>query len=348
MIRLESLSKTYSLADKTISALTDINLKVEPGKICGVIGQSGAGKSTLIRCVNLLERPTQGRVWMDNQELTALPAQQLRAARRKMGMIFQHFNLLSAYTAYENIALPLRLANIPAAEIESRISKLLELTGLTERRNSYPSQLSGGQKQRVAIARALANQPQVLLCDEATSALDPSTTRSILALLRDINRELGLTILLITHEMDVIKRLCDRVVVMSEGKIIEQGDIGTLFTRPQHNLTKELVHDAFHEELPDYWLSRIQPQAAADLFPMLRLIFAEDSAAQPLIAEVTQTFGVKVNILEAHMEMIHEHIVGSMVLTLQNDDPIVLQQSINFFEQHKIIVEVLGYVANAN
>ncbi|MFI4955360.1 MAG: methionine ABC transporter ATP-binding protein [Gammaproteobacteria bacterium] len=347
MIRLENLSKTYYVADKAIPALTDINLKVEQGKISGVIGQSGAGKSTLIRCVNLLERPTQGRVWVDKQELTGLNAAQLRAVRRKIGMIFQHFNLLSAYTAYENIALPLRLAKIPPAEIESRISRLLELTGLSDRRNSYPRQLSGGQKQRVAIARALASQPQVLLCDEATSSLDPSTTRSILSLLRDINKELGLTVLLITHEMDVIKRLCDRVVVMSEGKIIEQGDIGNIFTNPQHALTRALVHDAFHEELPDSWLSRVQPEAGFGLHPMLRLIFAEDSAAQPLIAEVAQTFGVKINILEAHMEMIHDHLVGTMIVTLQNDEPEILQKIVGFFGQHKIIVEVLGYVANA-
>lgn len=348
MIRLENVNKIYHLADKTVLALDGINLTVEAGKICGVIGHSGAGKSTLIRCVNLLERPTEGRVWMGAQELTRLPSAQLLQVRRKMGMIFQHFNLLSAYTAYENIALPLRLAKVPAAEIEARISKLLALTGLTERRDSYPSQLSGGQKQRVAIARALASQPQVLLCDEATSALDPSTTRSILSLLRDINKELGLTILLITHEMDVIKRLCDKVVVMAEGRIIEQGDIGTIFTRPHHDLTRELVHDAFHEELPEFWLSRLQAEPGAGLSPMLRLVFAENSAAHPLIAEVSQSFGVMINILEAHMEMIHEHIVGTMVLTIQNDQPLVFEKILSFLAERKIIVEVLGYVAYAD
>lgn len=355
MIRLENVSKIYypataagKPARQPIVALEHINLYVPPGKICGVIGQSGAGKSTLIRCVNLLERPTEGKVWMGQQELTALSDPQLREVRRKMGMIFQHFNLLSAYNTYENIALPLRLSHTPAEEIQSRIDRLLSLTGLTDRRDAYPAQLSGGQKQRVAIARALASQPQVLLCDEATSALDPTTTRSILALLRDINRDLGLTILLITHEMDVIKRLCDEVVVMSEANIIEQGNIVDIFTRPQHKLTQELVHAAFHEELPEYWLSRLQAEPENGRYPMLRLIFAEDSASQPIIAEVARQCKVAVNILEAHMEMIQQHTVGTMTLTLQTDKTAILKRVLDFFTEHKVMVEVLGYVADAS
>jgi D-methionine transport system ATP-binding protein len=346
MIRLENLSKTYYQAGKPVTALADINLRVSPGKICGVIGYSGAGKSTLIRCVNLLERPTSGKVWVGNQELTSLSASELRKARRQIGMIFQHFNLLNSHTAYDNIALPLRLSGINATETAARINRLLELTGLTDRQHAYPNQLSGGQKQRVAIARALATQPQVLLCDEATSSLDPATTRSILALLRDINRELGLTILLITHEMDVIKRLCDEVVVISDGRIIEQDNIINLFTRPQHALTKELVHTAFHEELPEYWLQLLQAQPAEQHFPLLRLIFAEDSAAQPIVAEVSRVCGVTVNILEAHMEMIQQHTIGTMLLTLQSDQPSVLQQALKFFADRNVIIEVLGYVRN--
>lgn len=346
MIRLENLSKVYYQAGKPVTALSDINLQVSPGKICGVIGLSGAGKSSLIRCVNLLERPTTGKVWVGGQELTALSASDLRRARQKIGMIFQHFNLLNSHTAYDNIALPLRLSHVAPAEITSRINQLLDLTGLRDRQSAYPHQLSGGQKQRVAIARALASKPQVLLCDEATSSLDPATTRAILALLRDINRELGLTILLITHEMDVIKRLCDEVVVISDGRIIEQNNIVNLFTRPQNALTQELVHAAFHEELPDYWLQRLQPQPAENHFPLLRLIFAEDSAAQPIVAEINRTCGVAVNILEAHMEMIQQHTVGTMLLTLQSDQPTVLQQALDFFAKRNVIVEVLGYVRN--
>lgn len=346
MIRLENLSKIYYQSGKRVTALTDINLHVTPGKICGVIGHSGAGKSTLIRCVNLLERPTTGKVWVGEQELTSLSAAKLRAARRQIGMIFQHFNLLNSYNAYDNIALPLRLNRIPAKEIATRIDRLLALTGLTNHQHAYPNQLSGGQKQRVAIARALATQPQVLLCDEATSSLDPTTTRSILALLRDINRELGLTILLITHEMDVIKRLCDDVVVMTEGRIIEQNNILNIFTRPQHELTKELVHAAFHEELPEYWTRRLQTNPAANCFPLLRLIFAEDSAAQPIVADVSRYCNATVNILEAHMEMIQQHTVGTMLLTLQSDQPTVLQQALEFFAKRNVIIEVLGYVRN--
>lgn len=346
MIRLENVSKTYFIANKPIVALQNINLHVPSGKICGVIGQSGAGKSTLIRCVNLLERPSEGTVWMGKTELTQLPDAELRKVRQKMGMIFQHFNLLSAYTVYENIALPLRLNHIPENKIKTKINHLLKLIGLTDRKDAYPSQLSGGQKQRVAIARALANDPEILLCDEATSALDPTTTRSILALLKDINKDLGLTILLITHEMDVIKRLCDEVVVMSDANIIEKGNIVDIFTRPQHELTKELVHAAFHEELPNYWTSRLQKKASKNKFPMLRLIFAEDSASQPIIAEITREFSIQVNILEAHMEMIQQHTVGTMVLTLESDEATVLKKAMEFFKKHKVIAEVLGYVGN--
>lgn len=344
MIRLENISKIYKQNGKTITALHNINLQIAPGKICGVIGHSGAGKSTLLRCVNLLERPTTGKVWVGQQELTSMSAADLRQARRQIGMIFQHFNLLNSQNAYNNIALPLRLSHTSSQEQEKRIKHLLAITGLTERQHAYPSQLSGGQKQRVAIARAIATQPAVLLCDEATSALDPHTTRAILGLLRDINQKLGLTILLITHEMDVIKRLCDQVVVMQEGNIIEQDTIINIFTRPKEALTQQFVHAAFHEELPDYWLQRIQKTPASQCYPLLRLIFAENSAAQPIVAEISRICGVNANILEAHMEMIQQHTVGSMLLTIQSDQPAILQKALDFFAQQHVITEVVGYV----
>ena len=233
MITFKNISKTFRGSGGLVHALSDVSLHVPEGCIYGVIGSSGAGKSTLIRCANLLEAPTEGEVLVAGQNLVELSSAELRKARREIGMIFQHFNLLSSRTVYQNIALPLELAGQSAAEIEKAITPLLELVGLEDKRNSYPSQLSGGQKQRVAIARALASQPKVLLCDEATSALDPQTTVSILNLLRDINKKLGLTILLITHEMDVVKSICDRVAILSQGRVIEENDVESFFLSPK-------------------------------------------------------------------------------------------------------------------
>ncbi len=222
MIKLSNITKVFQQGSRSISALSDVTLHVPAGQIYGVIGASGAGKSTLIRCANMLERPTSGTVLVDGQDLTSLSEGELTRARRQIGMIFQHFNLLSSRTVFGNVALPLELDNTPRAEIKKRVVELLELVGLSDKHDAYPANLSGGQKQRVAIARALASNPKVLLCDEATSALDPATTRSILELLKDINRRLGLTILLITHEMDVVKRICDQVAVISQGQLIEK------------------------------------------------------------------------------------------------------------------------------
>lgn len=222
MIKLSNITKVFQQGSRTITALSDVTLHVPAGQIYGVIGSSGAGKSTLIRCANMLERPTSGQVLVDGQDLTSLSESELTRARRQIGMIFQHFNLLSSRTVFGNVALPLELDNTPRAEIKKRVTELLELVGLADKHDAYPANLSGGQKQRVAIARALASNPKVLLCDEATSALDPATTRSILELLKDINRRLGLTILLITHEMDVVKRICDQVAVISQGQLIKK------------------------------------------------------------------------------------------------------------------------------
>ena len=248
MIKLSSLSKVYGEGKGAFYALKGIELDVPAGQIVGVIGASGAGKSTLIRCVNLLERPTQGRVEVDGVDLTALDEQALTLARRNIGMIFQHFNLLSSRNVFENVALLLELANWPKEKITARVNELLELVGLTHRAKAYPSQLSGGQKQRVAIARALGPAPKVLLCDEATSALDPQTTQSILALLKEINQKLGITILLITHEMGVVKSICDSVALLDQGSIIEQGEVGWFFAHAQAPLAKEFVRSSLHLE----------------------------------------------------------------------------------------------------
>lgn len=243
MIKLSNITKVFQQGNRTIQALNNVSLHVPAGQIYGVIGASGAGKSTLIRCVNLLERPTQGSVLVGGQELTALSESELTKARRQIGMIFQHFNLLASRTVFGNIALPLELDNTPRDEIKRRVTELLDLVGLSEKQDAYPANLSGGQKQRVAIARALASNPKVLLCDEATSALDPETTASILALLADINRQLGLTIVLITHELEVVKAICDHAALLENGHLVESGRLADLLTAPWSVLRQTLVRD---------------------------------------------------------------------------------------------------------
>jgi D-methionine transport system ATP-binding protein len=250
MIELENVSKIFYKKKVPISALSDVSLHVAEGEIFGVIGSSGAGKSTLIRCINLLERPTSGRVTVNGQVLSELPPRQLVLARRDIGMIFQHFNLLSSRTVFANVAFPLELSHTPKTEIARRVRELLALVGLEDKIHDYPVSLSGGQKQRVAIARTLASNPKVLLCDEATSALDPETTLSILSLLKGINRRFRITILLITHEMNVVRAICDRVAVISEGKLIEQGAVREVFSQPQTELTRRFISAALSFGLP--------------------------------------------------------------------------------------------------
>ena len=248
MIELKNVSKTFSLKGKIVEAVKEVNLTVEAGEIFGIIGYSGAGKSTLIRCLNFLEVPTEGEVIVNRQVLNQLSPKELRLARHKIGMIFQHFNLLKTRTVFDNVAYPLKGQKISKEEKKEKVLRLLNLVGLEDKADVYPSQLSGGQKQRVAIARALANDPQVLLCDEATSALDPQTTKSILKLLKEINKELGLTIVLITHQMEVVKEICHKVAVMEKGRIIEQGNIVSVFSNPQSEITKDFVSSLFQDE----------------------------------------------------------------------------------------------------
>lgn len=347
MINLVQLNKVYQSNGEDTLALKDINLHIARGEIVGVVGKSGAGKSTLIRCVNLLERPTTGTVEVAGQDLMVMSPAELMIARRQLGMIFQHFNLLQSATVYDNIALPLTLARHSRQDIERTILPLLELVELSDKRFNYPGQLSGGQKQRVAIARALANNPKVLLCDEATSSLDPQTTRSILALLDNINRQMGLTILLITHEMDVVKQICDRVAILEKGEIVEQATTTDFFIRPETAYAAALSQSSFHHELPEVIQQQLVSQAVAASSPLLRILFQGDRAQEALISNVVQHFGLEINILQANIELIHKQIWGIMIVEIVNRND-KFSAAIKYLESNGLIVELLGYLEHAH
>jgi D-methionine transport system ATP-binding protein len=337
VIRIENVSKTYTSRRQTLTALSDINLTVAKGEIFGVIGRSGAGKSTLIRTLNLLERPSSGRVLVDGQDLTALAPGQLPAVRQRLGMVFQHFNLLNSKTVAQNIAFPLKLAGALDREAQAaRVDELLELVGLSDFHDRYPSQLSGGQKQRVGIARALANHPTVLLSDEATSALDPETTLSILNLLQDINQKLGLTIVLITHEMSVIRNLCDRVAVLDRGSVVETGAVTEVFLHPQHAVTKSLLSESgIHTETELASLRR-HPGGV-----LLRLTFVGDSTYEPVLSLATEATGLHFNILQGTVGRIKFTPYGQLLVETVGDSA-VLAQVLEFFSIHNIRHEVLA------
>ncbi|CAH0534208.1 Methionine import ATP-binding protein MetN [Vibrio stylophorae] len=343
MIQIEQVNKIFHQGGRDIAALRDINLQIPAGKIFGVIGASGAGKSTLIRCVNLLERPTSGKVIVDGIDLTTLDDQALSQARRNIGMIFQHFNLLSSRTVFANVALPLELANTPKAEIEQRVSELLELVGLSDKRDVYPANLSGGQKQRVAIARALANKPKVLLCDEATSALDPATTQSILNLLREINQQLNLTILLITHEMSVVKQICSDVAIIGGGELVESGPVGDIFAHAKTPLAQQFIRSTLNLTIPAEFAERLQPEYEEGCYPLIRLEFTGASVNVPLISQVAREFNIDISILSSDLDyaggvkfgLLHAELLGT------KEDG---EQAIAYIRQHKVNVEVLGYV----
>ncbi|WP_104203576.1 methionine ABC transporter ATP-binding protein [Billgrantia saliphila] len=358
MITLRNVSKTYHLRgsrsrlpfasrretpSRTIEALSNVDLHVPQGSIHGVIGLSGAGKSTLIRCVNLLERPSRGSVMVDGQEMTDLSATQLNQARHRIGMIFQHFNLLTTRNVFDNVALPLELMGLKRSAIRERVMPLLELTGLSDKTRQFPAQLSGGQKQRVAIARALASEPRVLLCDEATSALDPQTTGSILTLLRDINQKLGLTILLITHEMEVVKSICHRVSLISDGELVEEADVGDFFTAPRTRLGREFLNDFLQLEPPKALVERLEEEPGEHTHPVVRLAFSGDAVSTPLISRLARECGVDVSILQAKVESIQERTLGLMIAELLGP-PEQTRRAIDYLESHDLNVEVLGHV----
>ncbi|QQF77231.1 methionine ABC transporter ATP-binding protein MetN [Histophilus somni] len=344
MIKLKNISKVFNVSGKNLTALDNVSLEVPQGQICGVIGASGAGKSTLIRCINLLERPTSGSVIVDNTDLTQLSDNELIHARRHIGMIFQHFNLLSSRTVFDNVALPLELEKTDKTQIKQKVDALLNLVGLYDKKDVYPANLSGGQKQRVAIARALANSPKVLLCDEATSALDPATTQSILQLLKDINRTLGITILLITHEMDVVKRICDQVAVINKGQLIEQGSVGDIFSNPKTLLAQEFIHSTFHINLPEEYMEKLSATPKhAKSYPIIKFEFTGRSVDAPLLSQASKQFGVDLSILSSQIDYAGEVKFGFVIAEVEGEEEAITQTKIYLMENN-VRVEVLGYV----
>ncbi|MFG1241306.1 methionine ABC transporter ATP-binding protein [Xanthobacter sp. V7C-4] len=345
IIRFEKVAKIFAArgSNAQVAALSDITLDVPEGAILGVIGRSGAGKSTLIRLVNGLERPSSGRVTVDGVDIGALDEKALRAERRSIGMIFQHFNLLARRTAFDNVALPLEIAGVPRREIKARVEPLLELVGLSDKRDRYPAELSGGQKQRVGIARALATRPRVLLSDEATSALDPETTNQILALLRKVNAELNLTVLLITHEMAVIKAVADRVAVIDGGRIVEEGATYSVFAAPQHATTRSFLSALTGQSLPPELADRLKPVPAEGREAVLRIVFTGNHASDPVLSRVSRLLSVDVNIIQAQVDEIAGAPFGVIIVSVPGDAATV-SAVVNAVERLHLSAEVLGYV----
>jgi D-methionine transport system ATP-binding protein len=338
MIEFKNISKHYQLKGQTIRALDQINLVIPEGSIFGIIGYSGAGKSTLIRLINLLERPNEGQIILNQKDFTALDARSLRQERANIGMIFQHFNLLQTKTVAANIEMPLKLLGIPKAEREKRLNELLEFIDLKHKKDAFPDELSGGQKQRVGIARALANRPKMLLCDEATSALDPQTTKSVLALLKKINQEQNITIVMVTHEMDVIETVCDYVAVMEQGKVIETGSTINIFSQPQHPTTKNFIQTVLQQQLPINILKNLENQNHNSIYC---LQFLGKSAQETVVQAVIKKFDISLNILFANMTEINGTVIGQMFIQLLGD-PLIIQQAIEFLKQNGVQVEHSG------
>ena len=345
MIQLSHIVKTYDSPAGPVHALKDISLTIGRGEIYGIIGLSGAGKSTLIRCINMLERPTSGSVVVDGQDLTQMSDSELRTMRKSIGMIFQHFNLLSSATVYDNIAFPLRLAGADEGKIKTKVEELLGVVGLADKAQQYPSQLSGGQKQRVGIARALASDPKVLLCDEATSALDPQTTKAILALIQDINRKLGLTVVVITHEMQVIKDICDKVAVIENGVIAEQGTVLEVFTNPQKPITKDFISVLLSNELPAAFRGgEVSKTPLPGAYLLLRLTFIGESADDPVLAGMIRKFPeIEVTMLFGNLDQIKSTPFGRMIIGITGPEA-KIQEALQYLRQQDLKEEVIGYV----
>ena len=339
MIEISHLNKVWRSGARTVTALDDVSLRIAAGSIFGIIGRSGAGKSTLLRTLNLLERPTSGSIRMDGQEITTLPHAELLKLRQQTGMIFQHFNLLAAKTVFDNIAWPLKATGLirDAGARRARVLELLDLVGLSEHADKYPAQLSGGQKQRVGIARALASRPKLLLCDEATSALDPETTQSILALLADINRTLGLTIILITHEMQVIRDLCDEVAVIEQGSIIEQGSVADIFLHPRHEVTRALVAQS------DPLLATIlNPSRLGVTLPglLVHLTYSGETTWQPILSQICACSPAQISILQGEVSMLKDTPYGQLLLGIQGEAADVAQ-IFNILDEHQVFHEII-------
>lgn len=333
MIRFDQVTKSFEHEGTSFKAVDQVDLEIQKGEIFGVIGFSGAGKSTLVRLVNQLERPTAGKVLIDGQDMSQVSTNELRNIRRGIGMIFQHFNLLETKTVFHNVAFPLALAGTPKRKVKERVEEILEFVGLSDRSNHYPDQLSGGQKQRVGIARALATSPSILLCDEATSALDPETTKSILNLLKKVRDEYNITILMITHEMNVIKEICDRVAVMEDGKVVESGSIFELFSQPQHPTTQKFVQTVMNDEIPASILNEVETRH------IYRVTFIDGSASQPVLSGVAKEFNVEVNVLYGQITELQQTPFGNLIVEFQGDDQ-EIQRALEHIERQVLIQEV--------
>ena len=321
MIRFEHLSKTFQTKDGAFEALKDVSFEIEKGDIYGVIGYSGAGKSTLIRMVNALERPTSGKIFVEDKDIGSLSAKELRSLRKGIGMIFQQFNLLESKTIYDNVAIALKLNGTPKKDIETRVNELLEFVELSVKKSYYPGQLSGGQKQRVGIARALANNPSILLCDEATSALDPKTTDSILDLLKEINETLHITIVIITHEMNVIQKICNKVAVMDFGKVVETGSVIQVFSDPKSDIAKRFVGNLIHDVIPEPLVESIRRETRNSR--LLRIKLENTDSTEPLLWDINRRFEEETNILYSTINVIQGIVVGIMlVLFIGSDEEI--------------------------
>lgn len=340
MIQLSAVKKQFGVGTGSITAVDDVSLTISEGEIFGVIGYSGAGKSTLIRLLNGLEMPTSGTIKIGKLEISSTSGRELREARQKVSMIFQHFNLLWSRTVAENISFPLEIAKIPKAKREQKVAELIKTVGLAGRENAYPSELSGGQKQRVGIARALANDPEVLLCDEATSALDPETTDSILDLLTGINERLGLTIVLITHEMHVIRKICHRVAVMEEGKVVEVGNVLDVFQSPKKPITKRFVSQITEPQEAKQAVAHIKEE-----FPsgkLIKLLFVGERTEQPVLASLIRQFDVDVNIVQGNMSHTRGGAYGSLILQLDGDEKVV-EEAIRYLNEKDVQTEVIDH-----
>ncbi|MER2037697.1 MAG: ATP-binding cassette domain-containing protein [Solibacillus sp.] len=337
MIEFSNISKVFKAKDRDVHAVKDVNLTVNQGDIFGIIGFSGAGKSTLLRLVNLLEKPSTGSIKVQGIDLATISQKDLRQLRRRIGMIFQNFNLMTSRTVAGNIGYPLKLAGAPKAEIERRTAELLKFVGLSEKAKDYPEQLSGGQKQRVGIARALATNPDILICDEATSALDPETTADILKLLKQVNQELGITVLLITHEMHVIQSICNRVAVMEKGQVIEEGEVYEVFTQPQHPTTQRFIQSV-HQDIPSEQILKEWQQSGGQ--HLYRILFKGSLTHNPLLSEITQKHQVPFNIIYGSVRELQNKMFGNLLISFQGNDAQV-KQVINELSQRVEVEEVI-------
>ncbi|MER2295818.1 MAG: ATP-binding cassette domain-containing protein [Desemzia incerta] len=341
MITLKDVGVTFKGTHGTINAVEKVNLSIDKGDVYGIVGYSGAGKSTLVRTINLLQRPTKGSVWVNGQNMLALSPKELRNARKKVGMIFQHFNLMDSRTVAGNIAYPLRKSGLSKTAIKEKVVELLELVGLSDKYDAFPSQLSGGQKQRVAIARSLANDPDVLLCDEATSALDPKTTLSILELLKELNKRLALTIVIITHEMQVVKEICNKVAVMENGHVVENGDVVSIFTQPKELITKEFINTATHiDQALDKILSHPTLLNLQENDTLANISYVGTNTSEPLISHLSSRFHIATNILYGNVEILQGTPVGNLLVVLSGD-PVQKQKAFAYLESKNVSIDTL-------